>query len=203
MGSILFYILKKNKHKSLSAVELDYNMTNFIKEQFPTVHIESKNFLKTSSKNNNYNTIICNPPFTYSSVVKGKRNYDKAFFIMFYFKCLDYMFHTQNRTQNINYLIFIAGPNFFEDIWKKKYFEYLEKKPHGEIHIDTNLDNIRHITKERKERIKQQSDVFDENMTFEEYYEEIQPSAITMSNDLCEFQTTGTKVHFYVMEFHN
>ena len=73
MGSILFYILKQDKHKSLSAVELDHNMANFIKEQFPTVKIESKTFLKTSTLNNNYDTIICNPPFTYSSMIKGKR----------------------------------------------------------------------------------------------------------------------------------
>ena len=204
MGSILFYILRQNKHKSLSAVELDNNMSNFIKEQFPTVKIESKNFLKTSTLNNNYDTIICNPPFTYSSMVKGKRKYDKSFFLMFYFKCLDYMYSTTNHRHKINYIIFIAGPNFFEDVWKHSNSNRDYDDEHNiEYFVDMSYDNLRNMPKERIKRLKQQSDVYEDFSSFEEYYEAIAPHLITRIPGQCVFQTTGTKVYFYVMEFHN
>ena len=204
MGSILFYILKKNKHKSLSAFELDRNMTNFIKVQFPTVRVESKDFLKTSTYNSRYNTIICNPPFTYTSMVNGKRKYDKSFFLMFYFKCLDYMYNTTNRTQKNNYIIFISGPNFFEEVWKQANKRRDDDDEHNiNDYIDLSFENIRNMPDHRIKKLQQQSDVYKDFSSFEEYYEAIAPALITRLPGKCVFQTTGTKVYFYIMEFHN
>ena len=66
-----------------------------------------------------------------------------------------------------------------------------------------SYENIRNMPKERIERLKQQSDVYKDFASFEEYYEAIVPHLIIRIPGQCVFQTTGYRVYFYVMEFHN
>jgi len=204
MGSIIYNVLMRNLDDvKINAVEYDVNMSKFLKHQFPNVGITNADFLTTGTINNNYDLIICNPPFShYYQNSKGKSTYDKSYFINFYFKCCDYLRNSQNPERH-KILYFICPLNFFKEFWGKKYYSQLDKDGGytSTQYFSPELDQIRNMTDERIKQIKEQSDLYNKYENFEEYYDNIQPDEAALLPYKCMFQTTGTKVYFYRFMF--
>ncbi len=204
MGSIIYNILMRNLDDiQINAVEYDVNMSQFLKHQFPNVGVKNANFLTTRTTGNNYDLIICNPPFThYYQNSKGKSTYDNSYFINFYFKCCDYLRNSIN-TERLKILYFISPLNFFNEFWNKNHTYYLDKDGgYTQIqYFSPALDDMRNMTKERIEQIKKQSDVYNMYENFEEYYDAIMPGEAALLPYKCMFQTTGAKVYFYRFMF--
>ena len=209
LGSIIYNLFDRDLHqdpiKKITAYEIDISMSKFLINQYPTVDVIRANFLTTKTINNNFDLIICNPPFThYYEDSKGKSKYDKSYFINFYFKCCDYMYKSVN-TEREKILYFICPLNFFNEFWGvKKYTRDLDKDGGYTIRqsFPADFEKINNMTKERIEQIKEQSDVYKEFENFEEYYETIKPSQSELLPYNCTFQTTGTKVFFYKFIFY-
>ena len=209
LGSIIYNMLNRDLNedpiKKITAYELDIPMSKFLIKQYPTVDVKRANFLTTPTINNNFDLIICNPPFThYYQDSKGKSKYDKSYFINFYFKCCDYMYKSVNPERE-KILYFICPLNLFDEFFgSKKYIHELDKDGGYTTRqfFPAELEKINNMTKERIDQIKEQSDIYKEFENFEEYYDAIMPSQSELLPYNCKFQTTSTKVFFYKFIFY-
>ena len=189
-GSVLYYLLDKYPNVKITAYEMFDHIYAFLKNEYPTVKTIRMNFLESNPKNNTYDIIICNPPFTVGSYdgVKNKTGYDSRFYYNFLFKCFEYMYYSKTKTYECG-MIFISPALFEEDTEGKKGVRDFNK-----------LINISH---NKKMEILKQSTYLTETYTkknvndvFDRYVDDIQPAQIQCKGK-CQFQTTGAGVYFY------
>jgi hypothetical protein len=105
-GHILYYIMeniKKLKNIQISGFELNNINSLLLKYINPKININPdniNNFLNYKPTTNDYDLIICNPPFT--------NNNDKRFYINFLFHCLYIL--KNSKSKNTPILYFISPP---------------------------------------------------------------------------------------------
>lgn len=134
LGSMVHFI---EKHKS-AKTKVDINELNrrfipILEKFFPKAKVTQKNFLDDFPTKNNYDLILCNPPFRIGN--------DKKAYLDFLFKCI-YMLNTSSSSKREKCLIFICplladkGRNWkagefngfdFLDVMKKISFDKMNK----------------------------------------------------------------------------
>jgi hypothetical protein len=195
-GSVLYYLLDKYPSVKITAYEMFEHIYAFLKNEYPTVNTIRMNFLESNPKNNTYDIIICNPPFTVGSYdsVKKKTGYDSRFYYNFLFKCFEYMYYSKTKTYECG-LIFISPALFEEDTEGKTGIR------------DTG--SLINLSPNKKMQILKQSTYFSGgfnktniNDMFDEYMSDVQPTQIQCLGK-CEFQTTKSGVYFYHCIFIN
>lgn len=110
LGSMVHFISKTKKPSTKVDVnELNKLFIEPLKKFFPKFNITQENFLEQSTKND-YDLIICNPPFSI-----GK---DKKAYLDFFLKCC-YMLNISETRHRLRSLIFICPPLVSkENYWK-------------------------------------------------------------------------------------
>lgn len=99
LGSMVNFIMKHKSAKAkVSLNELNRKFIPILEKYYPTADITQENFFELSNENE-YDTIICNPPFS-----DGK---DKEFYLDFLFKCI-YMLSVSKTKTRERCLIFIC-----------------------------------------------------------------------------------------------
>jgi len=114
LGSMVHFI---EKHKSAKAKvdvnELNQSFIPILKRFFPDSKVTQNNFLEVKN-DNDYDLIICNPPFRIGS--------DKSAYYDFLFKCI-YMLNTSKTSKKERCLIFICPPLIEKErTWKAGEF---------------------------------------------------------------------------------
>lgn len=181
-GSILYYILNKDyleRQKQYNnsvpikstAYEFYPGFKDFLTESFPKTNIHIGDFLK-SPNTNDYDLIVCNPPFT--------NNNDTKYYINFLFKCFLLLNNSKSKTY-MKQLYFLCPR-----LTKKEYTEKSEFDP-NEI-----FDNI------PKSKIKKLTTKGDEEYICD-YLDEIIPHQIMFLQICSGFASTNIKVYMYLM----
>ena len=101
LGAIITVLLHYNEHAQIEGNELNKDFIPILKKIFENdnrVFINNYDFLEKDYTNNNYDLIVCNPPFT-----KGT---DNRFYYMFLFKCLQIL--NESKGRGIKKLLFIS-----------------------------------------------------------------------------------------------
>ena len=101
LGAIITALLHINEHAQIEGNELNKDFIPILKKIFETenrVFITNYDFLEKDYTNNNYDLIVCNPPFTVGT--------DKRFYYLFLFKCLQIL--NNSKSTRIKKLIFIS-----------------------------------------------------------------------------------------------
>ena len=193
-GSVLYYLLDKYPNVKITAYEMFEHIYAFLKNEYPTVKTIRMNFLESNPKNNTYDIIICNPPFTVGTydIVKNKTGYDKRFYYNFLFKCFEYMYYSKTKTYERS-MIFISPPLFKEDT---------NDKPVARDSV-RDINQLLNISPKKKMEILKQSTYLAEDYTkknvkdvFDRYVDDIGPAQIQCKGK-CTFQTTATAVYIY------
>jgi len=111
IGSIVEVIEKLNPTAEITANELNRDFIPILETLFPDVDVKNENFIDFPTKND-FDTIICNPPFSFGS--------NKRIYLDFLFKCLS-MLNRSTAVGNLS-LIFICPAfigsktdDFFDD----------------------------------------------------------------------------------------
>jgi hypothetical protein len=103
LGSMVDFIESINPKAEITANELNTSFIPILKKLFPEVKVINENFYDMKVENN-YDTIVCNPPFSFGS--------NNKIYLDFLFKCLQ-MLNKSKATGELA-LIFIC-PNFIGD----------------------------------------------------------------------------------------
>jgi hypothetical protein len=99
LGNILNWIEEhKNKNAKVKAIEFNRQFINPLKELFPAVDVEEGDFLEYKPATNDFDCIVCNPPF---NLYKANNVY-----IDFLFKCL-YLLSSSTKAGTV-FCIFIC-----------------------------------------------------------------------------------------------
>jgi hypothetical protein len=189
-GSVLYYILNKDyidgneeyekygvKYTPIksTAYELMENFEPFLKEHFPKTNIHIGDFLKSDQSNNDFDLIVCNPPFT---DVDFSNKGDRKYYLRFLFKCLFTLHVSKSKTYG-KLLYFISPP-----LTKEKY----KKGATIDASIIMNL-----LSKSKKKELT------DKNSDKYIYHDldELSPVQVTYKGDCTGFSNTNFTVSMY------
>ena len=118
LGSMIYYLKSKVKNLDIDAVEMMPDLSKLLQKNFPNVNVFNKDFLKMDFRNNDYNVIMSNPPFTLMG--------DKRFYMNFFFKSLQILH--QSKARGVKLLYFISPP---------MYNDKDELRKDGQFYADT------------------------------------------------------------------
>jgi len=118
LGSMIYYLKSKVKNLDIDAVEMMPDLSKLLQKNFPNVNVFNKDFLKMDFRNNDYNVIMSNPPFTLLG--------DKRFYMNFFFKSLQILH--QSKAMGVKLLYFISPP---------MYNDKDELRKDGQFYADT------------------------------------------------------------------
>ena len=118
LGSMIYYLKSKVKNLDIDAVEMMPDLSKLLQKNFPNVNVFNKDFLKMDFRNNDYNVIMSNPPFTLLG--------DKRFYMNFFFKSLQILH--QSKSRGVKLLYFISPP---------MYKDKDELRKDGQFYADT------------------------------------------------------------------
>lgn len=103
LGAIVDAVETINKKAKITANELNADFVPILRKLFPSVKVTQENFMDYPIKND-FDTIICNPPFSFGS--------NKKIYLSFLFKCLRLL--NESKAKGELSLIFIC-PRFIGD----------------------------------------------------------------------------------------
>jgi hypothetical protein len=190
LGSMMYFIKKENPKVMITAYEWNTELYNFLIHTFrKKVNIINDNFLESNSKDNNFDTIFCNPPFT----LKG----DKKYYFNFLFKCFEYMYNSSHYYKDI---IFICPFNGLNDE-NRKVGQYIDPNYMLKNISYNKIVNISEMLKyqppTKKDYNKLKDGDYVTNNPFIDFLENIFNSIQIQLIDKCKFQTTKLQISVY------
>jgi hypothetical protein len=113
VGNIINYIHNVNPEANITGYELSdglYNISKSVLLPNSKITLHLKNFLTKDFKDNDFQTIICNPPFT-RTYHTDKSHKDNRFYYDFLFKSIRLLKESKLNNKEHQYIIFIC-PEF-------------------------------------------------------------------------------------------
>jgi tRNA1(Val) A37 N6-methylase TrmN6 len=118
VGNIINYIHKLNPNANITGYELSpdlYNISKQILLPNDKIKLYNEDFLEHDFMHNDFDTIICNPPFTRTWYEGTKKKVDNKFYYDFLFKCIRILKQSKSLNKRDQYIIFICPPLGLED----------------------------------------------------------------------------------------